>query len=696
MNNNSNNCGGCGTTCSECGRPWAICKQDGGCGCNKCKDIKFCEYGRMANGCIREKQPGCPMQAVIPSVTVESIEGIKNLADCLVHVSDINTTFYIDDKHRPIITWAGPIDIPGYDMEGNPNNYRDQIVTDVANQIAVIYDKSGKGYMFGLVENIDLQEQVNNKLDEMAQDGSLSEIIAQFLGFGALVTVDTVADMVSSENLVKGSKVKTLGKITVDDGYGAIYEITDAATDIALNNGLYAQIKTRTYGDNYFKDIEVESSRVFDTTNETDVYYATIPVTDFDGTPINPYVGEVEEETLSPSQYARANYTTITTNAGLTQKNSSGQWKQAIVIGNGQVLNTYEAEQTPASFMRYLAFKDNRVVTDFPAATTTADMMLAQGVKNAFLVFQKVIDNGSVTIAQERDTDDVDNRMMLGVKLDGTIVIVCADGNTPRSGGLTIRECANLLLAKGCINAWEMDGGGSASLNYKGQKINHNKDSHQTIDRGIWVTLNFKRETVDKTIGDLYNHIGEVKQKLNKEIRDDIRATDNTGALYISASDGANENIVTANNAWQDANLRFRYRHNQNIITPYQTSAQSAISDPVNYCGFTAHKAGLYKINVTSCVKFRKDDQSKNSGRAIRIVNSEGQSPTVDPTEWITPDLTNNNGNVSYQICTTMMVNANTEELSFKLQVRGTKSDSYADNFQRIKMTVEYCGSASY
>lgn len=155
MNNNSNNCGDCGTTCSECGRPWAICKQDGGCGCNKCKDIKFCEYGRMANGCIREKQPGCPMQAVIPSVTVESIEGIKNLADCLVHVSDINTTFYIDDKHRPIITWAGPIDIPGYDMEGNPNNYRDQIVTDVANQMAVIYDKSGKGYMFGLAENID-------------------------------------------------------------------------------------------------------------------------------------------------------------------------------------------------------------------------------------------------------------------------------------------------------------------------------------------------------------------------------------------------------------------------------------------------------------------------------------------------------------------------------------------------------------
>lgn len=253
MNNNSNNCGDCGTTCSECGRPWAICKQDGGCGCNKCKDIKFCEYGRMANGCIREKQPGCPMQAVIPSVTVESIEGIKNLADCLVHVSDINTTFYIDDKHRPIITWAGPIDIPGYDMEGNPNNYRDQIVTDTANQIAVIYDRSGKGYIFGLVENIDLQEQVNNKLDAMAEDGTLQEIISEYLNSTAVFGFDTVADMKSATNLIDGSFACTLGYHAKNDGGGALYKIrtitnddvVDEATIVAMNdsqNNLIAEL----------------------------------------------------------------------------------------------------------------------------------------------------------------------------------------------------------------------------------------------------------------------------------------------------------------------------------------------------------------------------------------------------------------------------------------------------------------------
>lgn len=244
MNNNSNNCGGCGTTCSECGRPWAICKQDGGCGCNKCKDIKFCEYGRMANGCIREKQPGCPMQAVIPSVTVESIEGIKNLADCLVHVSDINTTFYIDDKHRPIITWAGPVDIPGYDMEGNPNNYRDQIVTDVANQIAVIYDKSGNGYLFGLAENIDLQEQVDNKLDEMAEDGTLQEIISEYLNSTAVFGFDTIADMIIAENLIDGSYAQTTGYATKNDGNGAWYKIRETANDDVVDGNFIIEMST--------------------------------------------------------------------------------------------------------------------------------------------------------------------------------------------------------------------------------------------------------------------------------------------------------------------------------------------------------------------------------------------------------------------------------------------------------------------
>ena len=175
MNNESNKCGNCGTTCSSCGRPWAICKQEGGCGCNKCADIKFCEYGRKACGCIREKQPGCPMQAAIPSVTVDSITSIKGLADCFVHVADTNTTYYIDDKHRLMITWAGVVNVSNYDFETNPLNLRNQLVVDSAANKAGIYDAQGELYFFPIGEEHDYNI-LNNKpiINDVVLEGDLT------------------------------------------------------------------------------------------------------------------------------------------------------------------------------------------------------------------------------------------------------------------------------------------------------------------------------------------------------------------------------------------------------------------------------------------------------------------------------------------------------------------------------------------
>ena len=48
---------------------------------------------------------------VIPSVTTQTVDGLTNLANCFVHVTDINTTFYVDDKHRPMIIWAGNVEV---------------------------------------------------------------------------------------------------------------------------------------------------------------------------------------------------------------------------------------------------------------------------------------------------------------------------------------------------------------------------------------------------------------------------------------------------------------------------------------------------------------------------------------------------------------------------------------------------------
>lgn len=212
----------------------------------KCNYNNCCmnEYCGCKLGRIKEMDPTCDSTAVIPSITVDSIEGITNLANCLVHVTSNNTTYYVDDKHRIVITWAGPVDIPGYDMETNPNKYKDQIVTDIEKGVAVIYDKHGKGYLFGITPD-SLQEAVDKKLDEMAEDGTLEGIISSYLE-DAILGFDTVADMKAATNLVAGDYARTLGFHTLNDGGGALYKISNTGTaneiDVIAIGSLYATL----------------------------------------------------------------------------------------------------------------------------------------------------------------------------------------------------------------------------------------------------------------------------------------------------------------------------------------------------------------------------------------------------------------------------------------------------------------------
>lgn len=56
-------------------------------------------------------------------------------------------------------------------------------------------------------------------------------------------------------------------------------------------------------------------------------------------------------------------------------------------------------------------------------------------------------------------------RTAVGVKEDGTVVFLVADGRQkPYSCGMTMKELANALIALGCVDAVNMDGGASSTL----------------------------------------------------------------------------------------------------------------------------------------------------------------------------------------------------------------------------------------
>ncbi len=67
-------------------------------------------------------------------------------------------------------------------------------------------------------------------------------------------------------------------------------------------------------------------------------------------------------------------------------------------------------------------------------------------------------------------------RSALGTTQDGEIVLVVVDGRSPLSAGVTLEELANLMIAKGCTRAINLDGGGSSALWVGGGIVNYPSD----------------------------------------------------------------------------------------------------------------------------------------------------------------------------------------------------------------------------
>ena len=144
------------------------------------------------------------------------------------------------------------------------NDFKDSIDQDVEDL---------ETYINNYFENLDVQDEINNKLDEMLNDGVLTTIIQQFLQSTAIWAFDTVADMQSATNLTNGSYAKTLGYYAVNDGGGATYKITNSSSNLyhqeTLTGGLYANLIVNNNTIN-FRQLGATPCIYPDVTNKTD------------------------------------------------------------------------------------------------------------------------------------------------------------------------------------------------------------------------------------------------------------------------------------------------------------------------------------------------------------------------------------------------------------------------------------------
>ena len=127
-------------------------------------------------------------------------------------------------------------------------------VNNNADTVNALIDEFEKlyNYTHDYFDNLDVQQEVNNKLEQMVTSGELQEIITAYLQINGILGFNTVADMSNATNLIEGSFTRTYGRNELNDGYGQFYkvrtltssDVIDGYNIVKLNNfpTLVAQI----------------------------------------------------------------------------------------------------------------------------------------------------------------------------------------------------------------------------------------------------------------------------------------------------------------------------------------------------------------------------------------------------------------------------------------------------------------------
>ncbi len=85
------------------------------------------------------------------------------------------------------------------------------------------------------------------------------------------------------------------------------------------------------------------------------------------------------------------------------------------------------------------------------------------------------------------------NRTAVGIRRDGTVLLVVVDGRHPAAAGMSLFELAETLRYLGCVEALNLDGGGSSTLYVEGRPhggiVNYPSDNGR-FDHGGERTVN--------------------------------------------------------------------------------------------------------------------------------------------------------------------------------------------------------------
>ena len=111
----------------------------------------------------------------------------------------------------------------------NKIGYNQELLEESNNELIDAFNEL-KTYVESYLENLDVQGYVDNKLDEMAESGELSDLIEKYIQVSGILAYNTLDDLENASNLENGSFTRIFGKLTYNDGLGSYYKIRNVLT----------------------------------------------------------------------------------------------------------------------------------------------------------------------------------------------------------------------------------------------------------------------------------------------------------------------------------------------------------------------------------------------------------------------------------------------------------------------------------
>lgn len=335
-------------------------------------------------------------------------------------------------------------------------------VEDYINQFNELHD-----YVHDYFDNLDVQEEINNKLDAMVEDGTLEAIIAHYLPLGYTLSYDTITEMKAASNYEDGSSCICLGSSSIKDGGTSLFKIrAKTESDVIDEEHIYALTNSDTLiAERIFPEIEREDdSRVdvkVDYSYDLKVYYTkmTIPKDKFSFNLVYYY-----------DSYQDGVYKYVHEHPGSVYSN--GPLKSPTII-DGQI--KINAVPSDSEYWYILGTDTNGDIkyTKDVYREKTGSQLKDLGYQNCFGIWCPIRINGTAFNASaELNHSDPNYNYIINSNIpmcifgydDDSYYVIIVEGRNPRSLGIKFNQAVTLMEELNIPNAFNMDGGGSCEL----------------------------------------------------------------------------------------------------------------------------------------------------------------------------------------------------------------------------------------